>query len=64
MTGAFLIGAPVAICAKDDFYSFVDGWNGTIEDVNQGLYKVRCRNDDGQMVQLLVPGDQLRNFKA
>lgn len=63
MTGVFLIGAPVIICAKDDFYAYIDGWRGVINDFTQGYYKVDCINKDGEPVQFMIPGDELRDFK-
>lgn len=61
--GAFLIGAPVVICAADDFYAYIDGWTGSVIDYVNGYAKVLCTNKDGQLVEFLVPPDQLRDNK-
>lgn len=51
-------GDAVVICAKGDFFAFVDGWRGTFAGVNNGLAEVRCVRADG-VKTLFVPPDQL-----
>ncbi|AVO42737.1 hypothetical protein [Simplicispira suum] len=55
---AFDAGDWVVIHAKDDFFAFVDGWRGTVQGTNEGLYEVACMRPDG-MKTLFVPADQL-----
>ena len=52
------VGDPVLICAKDEFFAFVDGWRGRVAGFNNGLVEVRCQRVDGEKT-LFVPADQL-----
>jgi hypothetical protein len=63
MVGDFVIGSPVSIWPKDDFYEFVSGWNGRVIGFVSGHVSVLCKNPDGQDVTLQVPADQLRHKK-
>lgn len=48
----------VIITAKDEFFSFVDGWRGTVTGFNNGLVEVCAIRPDGRTT-LYVPADQL-----
>jgi hypothetical protein len=54
-------GKTVIIRARDEFYSFVDGWNGILEGIDNGYGAVRVADvtvDCGYKM-FLVPPDQL-----
>lgn len=51
-------GDPVTIRAKDDFFAFVDGWQGRVVGWNNGAAVVDCRRPDG-LKTFFVPPDQL-----
>jgi hypothetical protein len=56
-----LPGTAVTVKAADDFYKFIDGWNGLVGEYHQaGCIQIRCLNPDGQPVEFLVPPDQLQ----
>lgn len=61
--GAFFIGAPVVVCASDDFYRFIDGWKGYVSGYQSGLNIIICINPDGQEVEFLIPDKDLRADK-
>lgn len=52
------IGDQVRIVAKDDFYAYINGWEGTIQGLKDGHLEVVCQRDDGEKT-FFVPGDQL-----
>lgn len=60
--GDLRLGMPVTIAAKDEFYAFVDGWQGTFAGWRDG-YPVVEVIDDGIRKEFLVPADQLRETK-
>lgn len=51
-------GDKVMITARDEFYSFVDGWCGVVAGWQAGCAEVHCSRPDGIKV-LLVPAEQL-----
>ncbi len=55
-----ILGAAVTVAAADDYYKFIDGWDGTVTGYNAGCVQIDCINPDGQAVQFLVPADQLK----
>lgn len=55
----FKPGDHVMVCAKDDFFAFVDGWRGNVTGTNSGLVVVECQREDGTKT-LFVPADELR----
>lgn len=60
MDAGILIGSPVVIRAGDNpDWSFVDGWRGTVIDIDGGLYVFRGPNPDGIAVRLLVAAEHL-----
>ena len=54
------LGSSIVICAKGDFYAYVDGWKGRVISFQGALITVLATNPDGQEVQLLVPREELR----
>ena len=58
-----LPGAAVTVRAADDFYKFIDGWPGVIMDRPGagGAVWIVCFNPDEQLVEFLVPPDQLES---
>lgn len=52
-------GMRVVILAKDDFFAFVNGWDGIVAGLNNGLVHVSALNPDGQTISLFVPAEQL-----
>ncbi|OCS48830.1 hypothetical protein [Ralstonia pickettii] len=59
MSTPFRLGKRVLIVAKDDFYSFVDGWTGYVSGYASGGVWVDCVREDGTK-SFLVPAEQLR----
>lgn len=60
----FKPGDRVIITAKDDFFSFVDGWRGQVTGFNSGLVVVVCKSMEGEPPAMVdktffVPADQL-----
>jgi len=51
-------GDRVIITARDEFYAFVDGWQGRVTGWNSGHAEVTCQRADGEKI-LLVPAEQL-----
>lgn len=52
-------GDPVFIRANDDFFAFVDGWQGRVRGwSNGGAAEVECQRPDGIKI-FYVPPDQL-----
>jgi hypothetical protein len=60
MSGGIVIGSSVTIAAADDFFAFIDGWEGRVTGFNNGLAEVVCFREDGQKT-FYVPPDQLRS---
>lgn len=62
-TAAALPGVAVTVRAVDDFYKFVDGWQGQVMDRpgQAGAVWILALNPDNQPVELLVPPDQLEH---
>lgn len=58
------LGSSIVICAKGDFYAFVDGWRGRVIGFQAGLVTVLVKNPDGQDVTLYVPKDELKEDKS
>jgi hypothetical protein len=48
----------VKVVAKDEFFSHINGWEGTIQGLNNGLFEVLCQREDGEKT-FFIPGDQL-----
>jgi hypothetical protein len=58
-------GSAVTVNAADDFYQFIDGWRGVIVARGQAsLVCVECVNPDGQLVEFLIPPEQLQEVKS
>jgi len=65
----FKIGDRALICARDEFYAFVDGWRGTVTGFQSGCVVVKGPGmvgqgmqggaDDAPEITLFVPADQL-----
>jgi hypothetical protein len=52
------VGDRVQIVAADEFFAYCDGWKGTVQGLNEGLFEVECQREDGNKT-LFVPGAQL-----
>lgn len=56
-------GSAVTVRAADDFYKFIDGWQGVIADMPSaaGGVWITCKSRDevGPMLHFLVPPEQL-----
>lgn len=61
---AVATGKRVIVTAADDFYAFIDGWEGRIEFPcwRAGYVIVLCDRPDGSK-EFLVPVEQLREAK-
>lgn len=59
MAAPFRTGNRVLIAARDDFYSYIDGWTGYVSGFASGCVWVECMREDGTK-SFLVPPDQLR----
>lgn len=62
MVGPDDIGAAVVIAAADDFYSYVDGWRGTLDrfdECGRGVVLVPSPEFEGLILQFPVPPDQI-----
>lgn len=65
MTGdTFLIGSPVTVAAADEFYAFIDGWNGKVIGFDRGLVTVECIGEELQKLEFQVPPEQLRHNRS
>lgn len=51
-------GDNVIVCARDEFFAFVDGWHGVVTGWNGGAVEVTCSRPDG-FKTLYVPENQL-----
>lgn len=62
---SFRVGDRVVITAKDDFYSYVDGWRGAVAGLNNGLVTVHVPGKQvgptgpTPLLTFFVPADQL-----
>lgn len=65
----FKIGDRALICARDEFYAFVDGWRGTVSGFQSGCVVIvgpgmvgngmQGTSDNAPGITLFVPADQL-----
>lgn len=62
MVGPADIGRPAIVRAADHFYAFVDGWEGSITGVANGLATLEVEQEEGGEVVkkvFIIPADQL-----
>lgn len=57
-----LVGDRVRVRAADDFYAYIDGWVGSVHAYKSGYVAVHCEGEGGQVLEFLVPADQLEKL--
>lgn len=56
-------GARVRVVAADEFYEFIDGWEGECIGWRGGFPEIACQREDGIKL-FLVPAAQLEEIPA
>lgn len=51
------IGDRVRVVAADEFYAYCDGWEGTVQGLNNGAVEVHCEREDGNKVLFVKPAE-------